>query len=122
MKVAPYLLPLLFSSTSCLPTYSSEKDSLGSIKTLEVSFPPYSWGLSWEQMKDLRHLSSQLPSGTTVSLESCATKDGNGEHFRKQRTTAVEYFLVQGNPLDVLVSLCDKPDQEKAKTVYVSVN
>ncbi len=116
-----YLLPIFLASTSCLPTYSSEQDSLGSIQTLEVSFPPYSWSLGWEQMQDLRRLSSQLPSGTVVSLETCATSEGNGEHFRKERARSVSYFLTSGNPLDVRISLCDTPNPDKASKVYVSV-
>jgi len=91
------------------------------IEIPNVDFEPYSWALDGEEMKALRVLSRHLPSGTPITLETCATSAGDGEYFRRERAAWVEYFLVHGNPLDVRISICNQPDPEKARRIYISV-
>ena len=118
MKSAKYILPFL-TYTACSspdPTISEKIEEV-----LTIDFEPYAWSLDWKEMKSLRELSSHLPSGAIISLETCVGGEGNTEYFRVERTKWVEYFLTHNNPLNVQVSRCDEPDPYLAEHIYVSV-
>ena len=117
MKYANYLLPFVLASSSCLGT---EQPQYSVPQTFEISFPPQSWALTWEQMKELRIVSWHLPLKTKVSLETCVSGSGDSKYFAQQRVESVKYFLTQGNPLGVEMSLCCTSPR-LYNTVYVTI-
>ena len=121
MKVAPYLLPIFAIYTNCF-FVDAQNLKKTPPESMEIPFNSYSWALNGQQMADLRRLSAALDSDAIVSLETCATNQGDGEYFRRERVRGVTNLLTHGNPgLDVRIFLCETPDSDKARKVYVSV-
>ena len=106
-----YILPLLGAcSVNAELPYPSVPQAL------EISFVERSWSLSVEQMRELRRFRNAVPSGATVSLETC---EPGSPYFSQNRLRGIRTFLTQGNPLEVTVELCESSSPQNK--VYVSV-
>lgn len=119
MKKLAYL-PLLLMNITCSPVYPSVAEIANNPPEIELQFSPYSWGLSREQMGELRAFNSSLEPGMKVSLELCPTTQGHSLYFQRSRAQGIEAFLQQLNPLEVDISFCVIPRSDISDRVYVS--